>query len=48
MTIRTETATGKFDSVVGPASSAPAHRPRKSREKDTSQLSLPMEPPPGP
>ncbi len=44
MTVTTETAEGEFQSVVGNGTGAPP-RLRRSHEKDTSQLSLPIDPP---
>lgn len=44
--LRTQTAAGQFDSVVTPDGTPPPPRPRKTHRKDTSQLSLPIEPPP--
>jgi exodeoxyribonuclease VII large subunit len=46
MTLRTQTAAGQFDSIVATNGAATTPRPRKAQAKDTSQLSLPIEPPP--
>ena len=45
MTVTTETAAGEFRSVVGDGTGATRPGPRRPHVKDTSQLSLPIEPP---